>query len=119
MTKVLIIEDDLTMVSLLKTLLQFENFQAVEAHPDENVLEAIRRHRPDVVLMDVHLRGQMNGVEVTRQIRQSDDLRDTRVILVSGMPMQDEGLRAGADDFVLKPYMPDDLIRRIRQVAGE
>jgi len=70
------------------------------------------------VLMDVHLHGQMNGVEVTRLIRQSEDLSDTRVILVSGMPMQEESLKAGADDFVLKPYMPDDLIQRIHHVIG-
>ncbi len=118
MSKVLIIEDDPTMTSLLRTLLEFEGFQPLIAAPDEDVLQTIRRQQPDVVLMDIHLRGGLNGLDVTRQIRAAEDLKDTRVILVSGMPLESECLAAGANDFVLKPYMPDDLIRRIQQVLG-
>lgn len=74
----------------------------------------IREKKPDLVLLDVHLR-KINGLELLRVIRATPDLKNTRILMSSGMDFRHECLQAGADDFMIKPYMPDDLIKKIRQ----
>jgi two-component system response regulator MtrA len=114
MSKVLLAEDDPTMISLLKTLLNIEGFE-VETILDQpgNLLENMCKAKPDVVLLDVHL-GELNGVDIIRQMRQVPELKSVKVIMSSGMHKEDECLAAGADDFLLKPYMPEELLRRLR-----
>ena len=112
--KVLLAEDDPTMIDLLKTLLKIEGFEVVTILDQPgNLLENMCKAKPDVVLMDVHL-GELNGVDLVRQMRQIPELESVKVIMSSGMHKADECLAAGADDFLLKPYMPDELIRRLR-----
>lgn len=114
MVKVLLAEDDATMVGLLTTLLGMEGFQVAALRPeDPDVQTAVRRERPDIVLLDVHLPGQ-NGVDIVRDLRQHDDTRGLRVVMSSGLNLKTECMAGGADAFIQKPYMPDDLIRLLR-----
>jgi DNA-binding response OmpR family regulator len=114
MAKVLLAEDDPTMVGLLKTLLSMEGFQVTMIDPGEDVLPAVRRETPDVLLLDVHLYG-MNGLDIIGDLRKADDLKSLRVVMTSGMSLAEECLDKGANDFLLKPYMPDDLIAIIKK----
>jgi len=115
MSGVLLIEDDATMLSLLRTLLEIEGFQVARFVPDEDILEQIRAECPDVLVLDVNFRGMgAGGFEVVRAIRQDAGLEGTRVLMVSGMDYEEKALEAGADGFLLKPFMPDALIGRIR-----
>jgi DNA-binding response OmpR family regulator len=66
------------------------------------------------MLMDVHL-GRKNGVDVLTEMRKQDDLKEMVVIMSSGMNMEYECKDAGANAFLLKPFMPDDLIAIIRR----
>ena len=111
--KVLVAEDDPTMVNLLKTLLKMEGFQVIAPAADQDVLKAVRDHCPDILLMDVHLSNQ-NGLEILDSIRKSKDGCDARIIMISGFDVKDECLKRGADGFLLKPFMPDDLIQMIK-----
>ncbi|MEN9563197.1 MAG: hypothetical protein RIR73_1441 [Chloroflexota bacterium] len=113
--KVLLAEDDFTMVSLLKTLLKMEGYEVVTVDPDDNVTEAIRMQKPDVLLMDVHLFKQ-NGLDILDQIRISEDISSVRVLMSSGSNLKEECMNHGADGFLMKPYMPDDLFKQIKQV---
>jgi DNA-binding response OmpR family regulator len=119
--KVMLIEDDNTMLTLLGTLLRFEGFEIAQLdnddHPDD-ILQAMRLEQPDAVLLDVHLR-QFNGFDLLHRIRQEVDMRNTRVIMSSGMDFSTRCLKEGADGFLLKPYMPEDLIDEIRRVMGK
>ncbi len=115
MVKVLLAEDDPTMLALLKTLLTIEGFEAVNIlDKPGDLIENIRRENPQAIFLDVNL-GNRDGIEIVRQIRAIPDLQSVRVIMTSGMPRAEECLAAGADDFLLKPYMPDDLIARLRR----
>lgn len=114
MPRILLAEDDESMIYLLKTLLMLEGLEAVTMNPKERVVDVIKRERPDAVLLDVHL-GESNGMDIMRAIRQDEDIRNTVVIMCSGMSLNYECLEAGANDFVLKPYMPDDLLRTIKK----
>jgi DNA-binding response OmpR family regulator len=113
MPKILLAEDDPTMLSLLKTLLRLEGFDSTPLGDTEDVLDAARREKPDIVLLDVNL-PQGNGLDFLRRIRQDGELKNTVVVMSSGMPFEIECKAAGADAFLLKPYMPDVLIGAIK-----
>lgn len=116
--KVMLVEDDATMLTVLRTLLEIENFRVAVA-PDKKteaeIVESIRQEAPDVILMDVYLR-QANGLKIMRMLRADPDpqLKDVRVVMSSGMPVKEECLAAGANSFLLKPFMPDELIQMLR-----
>jgi CheY-like chemotaxis protein len=114
MPKVMIAEDDTTMVSLLKTLLKMEGFETVVLNIDADVPEAIRAERPDVILLDVHLSRQ-SGLEILDSIRKSSDIKNVRVVMSSGANVKEECMNHGANGFLLKPYMPDDLISLLKR----
>ncbi len=104
------------MQSLLRTLLEIEGFQVLVA-PDrkglEDIVQAIHDARPDILLLDVHLRN-ISGYDIVRSVRADAATQGARVIMSSGMDVKENCLEAGADDFLLKPYMPDDLINKLR-----
>ena len=117
MSTILLAEDDYTMVTLLKTLLGMEGFEVVTAlDRKEAFLDVVRQEKPDVILLDVHL-GDRNGLDLVRDLRADAQLKDTRVIMSSGINMETECLAGGADDFLLKPYVVDDLLRKVRAWA--
>ena len=101
------------MVALLQTLLKMEGFEVLTADIDADVPAIISRDQPDIVFMDVHL-GQQSGLDVVESIRKVADLADVRIVMTSGLDMRDECLRRGANDFILKPFMHDDLINVLR-----
>ena len=113
MPKVMLAEDDPTMLSLLSTLLNMEGFETCSLGVQEDVLEVIRRDLPDLVLLDVNL-PQGNGIDYLRKIRQDDVLKNMVIIMSSGMALEHESMQAGANAFLLKPYMPDVLINAIK-----
>jgi DNA-binding response OmpR family regulator len=118
MNKIVLVEDDLTMLSLLQTLLQMEGFQVIRVNEEvPSIIDLLRSEKPALALIDVHLR-QISGIELLTQIRSQPDLKDIRVIMSSGMNFTIECREAGADNFIVKPYMPDDLINMIRQTLS-
>jgi DNA-binding response OmpR family regulator len=114
MTKVMLVEDDASMMYLLKTLLTLEGYTVATMDVTENVIDRTRAEKPDVMLMDVHLAGK-NGVDVLTELRKQSDLKDVVVIMSSGMNLEYECRDAGANAFLLKPFMPDDLIALIKR----
>jgi DNA-binding response OmpR family regulator len=115
MLKILLADDDYTMVALLKTLLKMEGYQvATLLDQPGDLLENVRREKPDVLLIDIYL-GDRNGLDVVRQIREMSDMKDLRIIMASGIDKTAECLAAGADYFLLKPYMPNELFEKLRQ----
>lgn len=114
MPKILLAEDDATMISLLKTLLRLEGFDTIALQDDDNVLDVVRREAPDVMLLDMHL-AQGNGLDFLRQMRADPVLTRVKVVMASGMNVHDECMALGANAFLLKPFMPDALIRAIRE----
>ena len=124
MPKVMLAEDDLTMLSLLETLLEFEGYQVVvldnaEAnHNPAGILNVIRNQQPDLALLDIHL-GEVNGLDLLDQIREGNDFKNMRVLMSSGIDFSHECIQKGADGFILKPYMPDELIEVIKKTLRD
>lgn len=80
----------------------------------ENLLHQIQTELPDLILMDVHLNGK-NGIDLLHQIKADPQVPMVKIIMSSGMDLKAECIAAGADDFLMKPYMPEDLFRIIDQ----
>lgn len=111
-------EDDRTMVTLLKTLLAMEGYKVVALGEDDDVFEAVRRDRPDVLLLDVHL-PNVNGLDVLMQVRADEETKDLSVVMTSGLNLETECIQSGANGFLLKPYMPDDLLSILKSSLNE
>ena len=121
MPKVLLIEDDATMLILLGTLLEMEGYQVAKIKHEETVEEllALMRHeKPDAAMIDIHLR-HVNGFDLLARARQDPKLKHVRFLMSSGLDVSHECIEAGADDFILKPYTPDDLILRIHSILDQ
>jgi DNA-binding response OmpR family regulator len=117
MYKILLIEDDTTMLSLLTTLLEYEGYQVAPLNGEagaEEIMRKMRNERPQLILLDVHLPG-LSGFDLVRRMRGDDALKSTKVLMSSGMNLSLECRQAGADGFILKPYMPDELVKTIRE----
>ena len=118
--KVLIVEDTELNRDLLTQLLEDDYF-VVTAVDGADGIEAARRERPDIVLMDLSL-PVMNGWEATQAIRADPELRDTIVIAVTAHAMREERERArtaGVDDYLTKPIDEDLLFAMLRSHLGE
>jgi len=114
MIKILIIEDDTTMVSLLGTLLDLEGYHPVNISlDDQDIFQVMQEELPDLILLDVHL-GQQNGLEVVKRLKEIQALSFIKVIMTSGLDLGEKCKNAGADDFIQKPYMPDELMEKIK-----
>ena len=113
MPKILVAEDDHTMVSLLMTLLKIEGFEVIQMDVHADVLSEVTRERPDVLLMDVHL-GDQNGMDIVTSIRKMTEFSQMNIVMTSGLDLRYECLERGADHFLLKPFMPDDLLRVLK-----
>jgi len=111
----MIVDDDRTMNSLLKTLLELDGFAVVLAPHGEMVLPTALSEKPDAVLMDVHI-ADADGLQLLRQIRAHPDLTRLPVIMSSGMDMEYECREAGSSAFILKPYPPEQLSNTLKKV---
>jgi CheY-like chemotaxis protein len=114
MSKVLLAEDDHTMVSLLTTLLKMEGYEVVVLDVHADVPSVVLKEKPDVLLMDVHLGGQ-NGIDIVRDIRKDPANENVNIVMASGLNMKDECLLRGANHFIMKPFMPDDLLKLLKK----
>jgi CheY-like chemotaxis protein len=116
--RILVVDDDQIMVSLLHTLLQLDGFEVLGGNLSEPIVEAVRASRPDLILMDVFLRGT-DGLDVLSQLKSDPALAGTPVVMCSGMDVSDQCTLRGAQAFLLKPYSPDHLLETIRACLAE
>lgn len=118
--KIFLIEDDPTMIKLLELLLNLENFVTAKNDQEDpvSIVKQLREFRPDLILMDIYLK-QLNGMDFLKELRTIDDLCAIKIIVTSGSDMKDYCLNNGADGFILKPYMPDDLIKMIHMLINQ
>jgi CheY-like chemotaxis protein len=118
MSNILLVEDDATMRILLKTLLELDGHHIdMVSDPRMDIVQFIQDLKPGIIIMDVHLRSK-NGIEILKSIRQLSLPWHPYIIMASGMDVREECLQAGADGFLLKPYMPDELNKQLRKAEA-
>lgn len=115
-TRVLIAEDEPSIVTSLEFLMHQGGFETRAATDGEEALSLLMTYRPHLVLLDIML-PRRSGLELCRLIRADASLADTRVLMLTakgGNRDIERGLAAGADEYITKPFSTQDLVARVR-----
>jgi DNA-binding response OmpR family regulator len=113
--RVLVVDDEERIRSLVSTYLRAEGFEVDEAATGEDALVELRRRPPDLVILDIRLPG-MDGFEVLRELRRGSEVY---VIMLTARTEESDklvGLTVGADDYITKPFSPRELVARVKVV---
>ncbi len=117
-SRVLVVEDEPDIRDLLAFHLEREGYQVSRAHSGTDALRQIRAGPPDLVLLDLML-PEMDGLEVCRRLRQDPATVALPVVMLTAKGEETDrvvGLELGADDYIVKPFSPKEVVARIRAV---
>jgi len=116
--RILVADDDPDLRDILRSVLEPAGFAVTEAEDGARALDAIHQRPPDLLILD-YMMPQVTGPEVCRQLKQDMLLRHVPIIMLTGKSeLQDkvDGIDAGADDYLVKPFEPAELLARVRMV---
>lgn len=115
---VLIVEDEIAIVTLLRYNLEREGFRVFSTGDGEEAIGMVKDYKPDIIVLDWML-PSMSGIDICKQLRWNQDTKGIPIIMLSARGEESDrikGLDAGADDYLVKPFSPAELIARIRAV---
>jgi len=116
MSRILVVDDDREIVRLVKSYLERAGYSVITAYNGEGALHALRRERPDLLVLDLMLPDR-DGWDLTRLIRSDKTLTDTPIIMLTARVDDSDkivGLEIGADDYITKPFNPREVVARVR-----
>jgi len=115
---ILVVDDEAALLTLVRYNLEKDGFEVGEAVDGEEAMLMIRERRPDLILLDWML-PRLSGIEVCRRVRRQADTQNIPIIMLSARGEESDrvrGLDCGADDYVVKPFSPSELVARVRAV---
>jgi two-component system, OmpR family, alkaline phosphatase synthesis response regulator PhoP len=115
MQKILVVEDEARIARLVRDYLEHAGFEAVVAGDGETALASARRSMPDLVVLDLGLPGR-DGLDVARTLRRTSSVPIVMLTARGDETDRVVGLELGADDYVVKPFSPKELVARVRAV---
>lgn len=121
MAKILIAEDERDIRDLIEFTLSFAGHEVVKAKNGAEAVELAPQVMPDLIMMDVRM-PKMTGYEACRAMKEMDTVKDIPVVFLSAKGQDsevDQGLEAGAYEYILKPFAPDYLTRRIEEILQQ
>lgn len=111
--KILVVDDQGELRKLVRMTLEFGDYELHEVEDGERALELIDKVRPDVVILDIMMPGDIDGIQVCESIKSDEKTSSTFVILLSARGQKsdiEKGEKAGADAYLVKPFSPLELI---------
>jgi two-component system phosphate regulon response regulator PhoB len=121
MKKILIVDDKKEIRQLVEVTLRSEDYKILQAGDGKEGIEIAKAERPDLILMDIMMPGDMSGLEATKAIKNDPETKNIPVIMLTAQGRKQDreiGLEAGADDFFTKPFRPLELIKKVEEVLG-
>ena len=121
MAKILIAEDERDIRDLVAFTLRFAGYEIFAASNGEEAVEMAPKVNPDLILMDVRM-PRMTGYEACKAMKANPDLKDIPVVFLSAKGQESEiqqGLEAGAEDYLLKPFAPDKLTESVKSILAK
>ena len=116
--KILVVEDEADILEIIAYNLGREGFRVVSSRDGEEGLELAEREDPDLILLDLMLPG-MDGIEVCRRLKEDESAAGVPIIMVTAKGEESDivlGLGVGADDYVVKPFSPRELVARVKAI---
>jgi DNA-binding response OmpR family regulator len=117
---VLVADDDRDILQLVSFRLERADYEVVQANDGEEALRLVKELRPDLAVLDLMM-PKLNGYEVTREIRRDEETKAIPVILLTARVQEADvarGFEAGADDYLKKPFSPQELRARVQAILG-
>lgn len=112
---ILVIEDDIVAAKWVKVYLERAGYSTVLAHDGMSGLEMVRKTHPSLIVLDLMLPG-LNGKEICRIVRNESDVPIIMLTALGAKRDRINGLTGGADDYIVKPYDPDELVVRVKTI---
>lgn len=119
--KILIVEDNDLNLKLFKDLLEAHGYETIEIRDGLEAVPVVKRHRPDLILMDIQL-PEISGLDITKKIKADKDICDIPIIAVTAFAMKDDEekiLKAGCQAYISKPISIVNFLDTIRKFLGE
>ncbi len=121
MKKILIVDDRAEVRELVEVTLRSSEYMSLQAESGEKAIEIAKAERPHLIIMDIMMPGGIDGLETTRILKGDPETRESIIIMLTAKGQEidrEEGFKAGADDYFIKPFSPLDLIRKVDEVLG-
>ena len=121
MAKILIAEDERDIRDLVAFTLRFAGHEVHAATNGEEAVQMAPQLHPDIIIMDVRM-PRMTGYEACKAMKANPDLKDIPVVFLTARGQESEiqqGLEAGAEEYMLKPFAPDQLTNRVKAILGK
>lgn len=123
MKKILIVDDQPSIRELIsETLNGVGDYKIMESESGEQAIETAKAEKPDLIFMDVMMRGGMDGLETTKILKNDPVTKNCVIILLTAKGQQvdkEKGFKAGADDYFVKPFSPLGLIKKVEEILGD
>lgn len=117
--RVMVVDDEPDIVKIVKISLELANFEVIECNSGEECLEkAGKMETPDLFLLDIMMPG-LSGYEVCEKLRADNKHKNTKIVMLTAKGQKgdaEEGLRVGADDYIIKPFDPYELIEQVKEI---
>ena len=119
--KILAVDDKKYIADILKVVLEEEGYEVIPVYSGRECLEKLKTLKPDLILLDI-IMPEMNGWRVLETIKHDERTRPIPVAMLTAVEEKpdEETLRTrGAEDYIVKPFVHDDLVRRVKRILGE
>jgi DNA-binding response OmpR family regulator len=120
MTKIMIVDDDNLVTQLLEKLLKIDGYETAAVNDSSKAIEIATSVKPDLFLLDLMM-PQPDGFKLCRMLRQTPDFALTPIIIITALDDSDSravAFGAGANDYITKPFHPDELAERIKELLN-
>jgi len=119
--RILIVDDRKEIRELVDVTLRSEDYQIFQAASGEEAIFIAKAEKPDLIIMDVMMPSGINGFEATSIIKNDPDIKNCKILILSSKGQLidvEEGRKAGADEYFIKPFSPLDLIKKVEELLG-
>ena len=119
--KILVVDDELNVLKVIASRLKANNYDVVTASDGTFAVKKALQEKPDLIILDIKMPAG-GGISVFENLRRLDNTMMTPVIFITAHPTEEikkQVLEMGAEDFVAKPFDPDDLLAKVRKALGE
>ncbi len=121
MKTILIVDDQPEVRRLVEVTLRAGNYRVLKSADGKGAVEMAKAEKPDLIVMDLKMPGEIDGLKAVRLIREDADVRGCKIVMLTGIGRREDReacIRAGADDYIVKPFSPLELIRKVEGMIG-